>query len=90
MQILFTDLCPNNHIKKNFNPAKVITGVLSNLDKRIALKIKSCIIYLKYRFVSDRKISRVVAVPTVKKNGTIKENVHEKHIAKGRIFENGI
>ena len=63
---------------------------VSNLDKRIALKIKSCIIYLKYRFVSDRKVLRVVAVPTVKKNGRIKENVPEKHIAKGCVFENCI
>ena len=64
---------------KNFNPTKDIRGVLSNLDKTIVVKIKLCIIYLKYRFVSDRKISRVVAVPTVKKNGKTKENVHEKH-----------
>ena len=56
------------------------------LDKRIVLKIKLCIIYLKYRFVSDGKISRVVAVPTVKKNGKIKENVHEKHTLQRDVF----
>ena len=68
---------------KNFNvvvgAARAIRSVLSNLDKRIVVKIKLCIIYLEYRFVSDRKISRVVTVPTVKKNGKIKENAHEKH-----------
>ena len=42
--------------------------------------------YLKYRFVSDRKISRVAAVPTVRKNGRIKENVHEKHTWQRDIF----
>ena len=71
---------------KNFNPTKDIRSVLSNLDKRIVVKIKLCIIYLKYRFVSDRKISRVVAVPTVKKNGKIKENVHEKHTLQRDVF----
>ena len=46
---------------------------------------------MKYGFVSDRKNCRVVAVPTVKKNGEIKENVPEKHtLQKGCIFENCI
>ena len=54
---------------KNFNPTKDIRSVLSNLDKRIVVKIKLYIIYLKCRLVSDRNISCVVAVPTVKKNG---------------------
>ena len=71
---------------KSFNPTEDIISVLSNLDKRIVVKIKLCIIYLKYRFVSGRKISRVVAVPTVKKNGKTKENVHEKNILQSNLF----
>ena len=71
---------------KNFNPTKDIRSVLSNLDQRIVVKIKLCVIYLKYRFVSDRKISRLVAVPTVKKNGKIKENVPEKYTLQRDAF----
>ena len=71
---------------KNFNPTKDIGSVLSNLDKRIVVKIKLCIIYLKYRFFSARKISRVVAVPTVKKYGKIKQNFHEKHTLQRDAF----
>ena len=85
LQILFIDLCPNNHIK-NFNPTKDIRSVLSNPHKRIVVKIELCIIYLKYWFVFNRKISRVVAVPSVKKNGKIKENVHEKHTLQRDVF----
>ena len=85
LQILFSDLCPNNHIK-NFNPTKDIRSVLSNLRKRIVVKIELCIIYLKYRFVFNRKISRVAAVPSVKKNGKINENVHEKHTLQRDVF----
>ena len=71
---------------KNFNPTKDIKSVLLNLDKRIVVKIKLCIICLKYRFASDRKISRVVAVLTVKENEKIKENVHEKHTLQRDVF----
>ena len=65
---------------------KDIRSVLSNLHQRIVVKIELCIIYLKYRFVFNRKISRVVAVPSVKKNGKIKENVHEKHTLQRDVF----
>ena len=65
---------------------KDIRSVLSNLYKRIVVKIELCIIYLKYRFVFNRKISRVVAVTSVKKNGKIKENVHEKHTLQRDVF----
>ena len=71
---------------KNFNPTKDVRSVLSNLDKRIVVKIKLYIIYLKCRLVSDRKISCVVDVPTVKKNGKMKDNVHEKHILRRDVF----
>ena len=56
---------PTTTLKK-FSPTNDIRSVLSNLNKWIVVKIKLGIIYLKYRSASDRKISRVVAAPTVK------------------------
>ena len=60
--------------------------VSSNLDKRIVIKIRLCIIYQKYRFVSDGNISCGVAVPAVKKNGKIEENIDEKHTLQRDAF----
>ena len=71
---------------KNFDPIKDIS-VLSNLDKITVVKIRLCIIYQIYRFVSGRfhsKISRVSAVPTIKKFSW------KRYIVKGCSFENCI
>ena len=62
-------------------------SVLSNLNKRTVLKTRLCIIYLKYRSVFDRNISRVVAVPTLKKNGQNKKDMFmQKHTSQRVIF----
>ena len=45
-------------------------------------------IYLKYHFIFDRKIPRLVVVQTVKKNGKIKGNVHEKQSLERDIRSN--